>query len=89
MRQVLYLFEPGAILFTFLIFSFLVITFIRGRRIPQCFQCGALKVRPSRPVGFWDSAGTLLLIRAYRCFGCRARFHALRLFGRSRPHSVS
>ena len=28
-------------------------TFIRGRQIPQCYQCGALKVRPSRPVGFW------------------------------------
>jgi hypothetical protein len=89
MRQMLYLFEPGAILLAFLIFSFLVFSFIRGRKIPQCLQCGALKVRPSRPVGFWDSAGNLLLIRAYRCSGCRARFHAMRLFNRSRPHSVS
>lgn len=89
MRQMLYLFEPGAILIAFLAFSFLVISFIRGRRIPQCFQCGAFKVRPSRPIGFWDAAATVFLIRCYRCSGCRARFHAMRLFGRSRPHSVS
>lgn len=89
MRQMLYLFEPGAILLAFIGFSFLVMTFIRGRQIPQCFQCGALKVRPSRRAGFLDAAATLFLIRSYRCSGCRRRFHALRLFGRSRPHSVS
>jgi hypothetical protein len=89
MRQMLYLFEPGAILMVFIAFSFLVMTFIRGRQIPQCYQCGALKVRPSRPAGFLDSAATFFLLRAYRCSGCRKRFHAIRLFGRSRPHSVS
>jgi hypothetical protein len=89
MRQMLYLFEPGAILMAFIAFSFLLMTFIRGRQIPQCYQCGALKVRPSRPAGFWDSAATFFLMRAYRCSGCRKRFHAIRLFGRSRPHSVS
>jgi hypothetical protein len=89
MRQMLYLFEPGAVLMAFIAFSFLIMTFIRGRQIPQCFRCGALKVRPSRPIGFWDAAATLFLIRSYRCSGCRKRFHAFRLFGRSRPHSVS
>jgi len=89
MRLMFYLFEPGAILIAFLVISFLVMTIIRGRQIPQCFQCGAFKVRPSRPTGFWDAAGSLFLIRSYRCSGCRARFHAMRLFGRSRQHSVS
>lgn len=89
MRQMLYLFEPGAILIALLAFSFLVITFIRGRQIPQCFQCGAFKVRPSRPNGIWDTLGSLLLIRSYRCSGCRVRFHAMRLFSRARQHSIS
>lgn len=89
MYQMIYLFEPGAILFAFIAFSFLAMIIMRGRQIPQCFLCGAFKVRPSRPVGFWDAAATFFLIRAYRCSGCRARFHAMRLFRRSRQHSAS
>ena len=89
MREMLFLFEPGVILLAFIAFSYLVITAIRGSQIPQCFQCGAIKVRPSRPVGFWDNAGTYLLIRCYRCSGCRARFHAMRVFSRSGQHQVS
>jgi hypothetical protein len=88
MPEMLFL-EPGVILLAFIVVSFLAIVAVRGRQIPQCFQCGAMKVRPSRPVGFWDNAGTFLLIRCYRCSGCRARFHAMRLFSRSRQQPVS
>jgi hypothetical protein len=79
MHKLLYLIEPGAILSVLIAVCFLVIAILRGRDIPQCFQCGAIKVRPSRPVGLWDVVGTFLLIRSYRCAGCQARFHALRL----------
>jgi hypothetical protein len=89
MRQILYLFEPGAILFALVAFSFVVVTILRGRQIPQCYLCGATKVRPSRPAGILDLVGTFLLIRSYRCSGCRERFHAMRLLGRSRPDSAS
>lgn len=88
MREMLFL-EPGVILLAFVVLSFLAIIVARGRQIPRCFQCGAMKVRASRPVGFWDNAGALLLIRCYRCSGCRARFHAVRLFSRSRQQPVS
>jgi hypothetical protein len=89
MRQILYLFEPGAILFILVALSFVVMTIVRGRQIPQCYHCGAIKVRPSRPAGILDLVGTFVLIRSYRCAGCRERFHAMRLMGRSRPDSVS
>jgi hypothetical protein len=88
MREMLFL-EPGAILLALIVLSFLAIVIVRGRQIPQCFQCGAMKVRPSRPVGFWDNAGNLLLIRCYRCSGCRARFHAMRLSSRSGQQPAS
>lgn len=89
MRQMFYLVGPGAILMAFIFISFLIMAIVRGRLIPQCFQCGAFKVRPSQPSGFWDLAGNFFLIRSYRCSGCRSRFHALRLFSRSREHSPS
>jgi hypothetical protein len=79
MHKMLFLFGPGAILMTVIALSFLAVTLFRGRQIPQCFQCGAIKVRPSRPSGFLDVAGSILLIRPYRCAGCLARFHAIRL----------
>jgi hypothetical protein len=89
MRQILYLVEPGAILIAFIALFFLLAAISRGRLIPQCFQCGAIKVRPSRPTGFWDLTGTFFQIKAYRCAGCQSRFHAMRLFHRARPHSAS
>ncbi len=89
MRQMLYLIGPGIILMAFVVLTFLVMSIVRGHQIPQCFQCGALKVRPSQPSGFLDFAGNFFLIRSYRCSGCRARFHALRLFDRSRQNSAS
>ncbi len=87
MHQMLYLIEPGLILIFCIAFSFLLSLIGRGRWIPQCFQCGATKVRPSRPTGFWDLAGTVFLIRSYRCTGCLARFHAMRLFHKG-PHHL-
>jgi hypothetical protein len=77
MRQLLYFIKPGAILITFIALYFLMIAVFRGRQIPQCFNCGAIKVRSSRPTGFWRVADKLFQIRSYRCSGCRAQFHAL------------
>jgi hypothetical protein len=89
MRQILYLFEPGAILFALIALSFVVMTIVRGRQIPQCYHCGAIKVRTSRPDGILDLVGSFMLIRSYRCSGCLERFHAMRLIGRSRQNSAS
>jgi hypothetical protein len=77
-----YLFKPGAILTCLIALFFLAVTIQRGRQIPQCFRCGALKVRPSRPSGLLDLAGARFMIRSYRCSGCLVRFHAMRLFSR-------
>jgi len=55
-----------------------VMTAMRGRRIPECFACGAMKVRPTRPIGLLDGIARLILIRPYRCEGCQGRFRALR-----------
>lgn len=87
--HILHIFEPGAILIGLIFLSSLVITLVRGLQIPQCFYCGAIKVRPSRPAGFLDTAAMIFLVRPYRCAGCQARFHAMRLFNRSRHQSIS
>src|SRR5579862_9620432 len=50
----------------------------RSWDIPQCWRCGAPKVRRSRSDGFIDAAATLFLLRPVRCAGCRARFYAPR-----------
>ena len=81
MQQMLHIVELGAIFFGVVVLSSLVITMIRGFQIPQCFYCGAIKVRQARSTGFWESAAAVILIRPYRCSGCRVRFHAMRLFG--------
>ena len=80
MHKLLHILEPGAILIGLIVLSSLVISMIRGLQIPQCFYCGAIKVRPARPTGFLEAAAIILLIRPYRCSGCRVRFHAMRLF---------
>jgi hypothetical protein len=54
---------------------FFVMVFLRSRKIPECFSCGAMKVRPTRVVGFWDTVGYAFQLRPYRCEGCRERFH--------------
>ena len=89
MPDIRFLLESGAILIAIIVFFSMVISMIRGLPIPQCFYCGALKVRPSRPSGFLDLLAKLVLIRAYRCSGCQARFHAMRLLNRSRTQSIS
>src|SRR5271170_6402802 len=81
MRHLLHILEPGAILIALIVVSSLTITLVRGFQIPQCFYCGAAKVRPSRPAGFWDGLAMIILVRPYRCLGCRVRFHAIRPFG--------
>jgi hypothetical protein len=77
----IFLFKPAAIVMLLLGMSFLVVTIMRGRKLPQCFSCGAMKVRPSRPTGLLDFLRGLLLIRPQRCSGCRERFYAFRLSG--------
>ncbi len=83
MHNLLYILKPGAILFAVIFIGFVTAVVRRGRLLPRCFQCGAVKVRPSLPTGFLDFAGSLLQIRAYRCNGCQARFHAFSRFTRS------
>jgi hypothetical protein len=68
--------ELGAILIAAIALPFLAMVILRGRRIPECFSCGARKVRPSQVAGFWDLVGLAFLIRPFRCSGCRERFHA-------------
>ena len=83
MHQAIYLIAPGAFLTMCLALCCLMTAIMRGRKIPQCFRCGAVKVRPSRPSGLLDLAAAKFLIRSYRCLGCRERFHALRISNRS------
>jgi hypothetical protein len=77
-KYVHYMMVPGTILAPLMLLTFLMVMFARGRRIPQCVSCGALKVRSTRPVGFLDSIAGLFLIRPHRCEGCRSRFYAMR-----------
>jgi hypothetical protein len=83
MHEVTYLIAPAAFLMVCVALCFLIVAIMRGRQIPQCFRCGALKVRPSRPSGLLELAGVIFRIQSYRCLGCRERFHALRLSNRS------
>jgi hypothetical protein len=76
--------EFGAILLALIGCPFLIMTLLRSHKIPECFSCGAMKVRPSRPSGWWDSVCGFFMIQPYRCGGCRERFHALLIFGGSR-----
>lgn len=83
MHLILYMVKMGAVLMLFVSLGFVAMSILRGRHIPQCFECGAIKVRPSAPLGFFDLAASILRIQAYRCEGCRARFHVLSLFART------
>lgn len=55
---------------------FLVRSFVRGWLMPACWCCGARKVRKSRSNSLMDSAALLVLLRPFRCTGCRKRFYA-------------
>src|SRR5580700_2343031 len=80
--------EFGAALIALIALSFLVMVVLRSRKIPECFSCGAMKVRPSRVVGFWDTLGIAFQLHPYRCGGCRERFYGLRVFGERKPATV-
>ena len=55
---------------------FLVRSFMRDWLMPASWCCGALKVRKSRSDSLVDKAASLLLLRPFRCTGCRERFYA-------------
>jgi hypothetical protein len=80
--------ELGAVLMAAIAILFVIGMLLRTYKIPECYSCGAMKVRPSRVVGFWDTFGIAFLIRPYRCLGCRERFHALLLFGEPGKPSI-
>jgi hypothetical protein len=73
-----YLAELGAALVAGIAFLFLVMVVLRSRKIPECYACGAMKVRPTRAEGFWDTFAMAFLIRPYRCGGCRERYYGFR-----------
>jgi hypothetical protein len=79
-----YFVELGAALMAAIALPYLVVMLYRSRRIPECYSCGAMKMRPSRVVGFWDVLGSAFLIAPYRCSGCRERFHAFSLLANSK-----
>ena len=64
--------------------GFMLRTVLRGFPLPQCWRCGAAKVRRSRADGFMDAAASLLLLRPFRCTGCRVRFYVPRFLEPSR-----
>jgi hypothetical protein len=84
MEYVRFFAELGVALMGAVAFPFLILTFLRSHKIPECYSCGAMKMRPSRIVGFWDSLGSAFLLRPYRCEGCRERFHAFLPFSGTR-----
>ena len=80
--------EFGAALIALIALPFVVMVILRSRKIPECFSCGAMKVRPSRVVGFWDTFGIAFQLHPYRCGGCRERFYGLRPLGERKPAIV-
>jgi len=61
--------------------GFIIRSFIRSWNIPHCWRCGAPKIRPSRSERFTDQAAAMLLLRPFRCQGCRVRFYGPRFLG--------
>jgi hypothetical protein len=85
MEYVRFFAELGAALMAAIALPYLIVVLLRSHKIPECYSCGAMKVRPSRITGFWDSLGSAFMFRPYRCEGCRERFHAFLFFGASAP----
>ena len=56
--------------------AFLIRSIVRGWLMPACWCCGAKKVRKSKSDRYMDRAAVLLLLRPFRCTGCRLRFYA-------------
>jgi hypothetical protein len=84
MEHIRYFAELVAALTAAIACPFLIVVLLRSHRIPECFSCGAMKMRPSRVDGFLDRFLAAFQIQPYRCEGCRERFYALRLFGDSK-----
>ena len=89
MEHIRYFAELVAAFMAAIALPFLVVTLLRSHKIPECFSCGAMKMRPSRVDGLWDRFLAAFQILPYRCEGCRERFHAVRLFGDSRKPSMA
>jgi hypothetical protein len=87
MEHIRYFAELVAALTVAIAFPFLIVVLLRSRKIPECFSCGAMKMRPSRVDGLWDRFLAAFQILPYRCEGCRERFHAVRILGDSRKPS--
>jgi hypothetical protein len=92
MEYVRFFAELGVALMAAIALPFLIVVLLRSHKIPECYSCGAMKVRPSRIVGFWDSLGSAFMLRPYRCEGCRERFHGFLFFGspsqRAQPQRI-
>jgi hypothetical protein len=74
---------PAIILSALVWFFIMVRAFLRTpRKVPQCWSCGALKVRRSHSRRFSDALAAALLLSPYRCAGCRVRFYGLRILER-------
>src|SRR5665213_3327933 len=69
---------PSVIVVLSISIGFIAQSVFRSWDIPQCWRCGAAKVRRSRSDGIVDAMASLLLLRPVRCAGCRARFYAPR-----------
>lgn len=80
MEPILNFAEFIAALLGVIAFACLIVAVMRSYKIPECFSCGAMKMRPSRIEGFWDTFLIAFQVEPYRCSGCRERFHAVRLF---------
>src|SRR6476660_5540360 len=72
---------PSVAVVVLLAAGFLIRCFMRSWGIPDCWHCGAPQVRPSRSQRFTDVAASLLMLRAFRCKGCRVRFYGPRFVG--------
>jgi len=88
MEYIRYFGELGAALMAVIACPFLVVMLLRSYKIPQCYSCGAMKVRPSRVVGFWDSLCNAFGLRPYRCEGCQERIHAFLPFIPREPSAI-
>jgi hypothetical protein len=69
---------PSVIVLVSICAGFVIRCLLRGWAFPECWRCGAPKVRRSRSDGFLDAAASLCLLRPFRCTGCRTRFYAPR-----------
>ena len=72
---------PPIAVVVLIVAGFIIRNFVRSWGIPNCWHCGAAKVRPSHTESFSDMAASLFLHRAYRCQGCRVRFYGPRFVG--------